>query len=164
MKYAGDYKQLHAEGKFPGTTVLVYKERIANIFKHHGIKTILDYGCGKAAAYFHNHIDDDWNVDATLYDPFFEQCNILDKSKKHDAVLCIDVVEHVPEEELNETLTELFSLASRVAVITFCNRPAKKELPSGGNAHVTLHDRAWWETKLDSLCPANIVYYLFENK
>lgn len=166
-KLQQDYIQLHNEGKFPGTTVLLYKDVIGNILKYHNAKTIIDMGCGKAKPYFVDKIDEEWNVDATLYDPFFEQLNKLDVGKQHDVVLSIDVIEHIPEEEIDSWLELLFALALKAVVVTFCNRPAKKTLPiSGGNAHILQRDRDWWENRLAKArykVNPKVVFYLMEN-
>ena len=160
-RYEQDYVELHKQGKFPGSTVVVYKDRIANIIKYHNAKTAIDFGCGKASPYHNDHLDEDWNVDVALYDPFYEPHSKKPEGQ-YDIVICCDVVEHIPEEEVQDTLKQLFAYAKKAVVVTFCNRPAKKTLPiSGGNAHCTQRDRQWWEEQLQQA--GNLPFYLFEN-
>lgn len=167
MKLIEDYKQLHKEGKFAGGTLLVFKDRIGNIIRFHNAKTVLDYGAGKGVGWYNHHLDEEWNVTATLYEPA-----VPDMSKKpegkFDVVLCVDVVEHVPEDEIPGLLNQLFEYAKKAVVVTFCNRPAKKDLPiSGGNVHITQRNRHWWEEQMNIARMAtdklDIPFYLFEN-
>lgn len=163
MLYEQDYKELHRKGMFPGTTVMHYKDLIGNIFKMYDVKTLLDYGCGKALAYLKHEVDKQWGVKATLYDPglpCFEKG--LDGDNTYDAVICVDVLEHVPEDEVDAVLRTIFNRANKVVIITFCNRPAKKTLPFANiNAHCTQKDKQWWQNKIESI-NRNVDYILFE--
>lgn len=160
-KFAADYILMHQGKKFSGKTISRYKQEIGNVIKMHDIKTILDYGCGKAVPYKVDKIHEEWGVVPTLYDPFYEPLSTKPQGK-FDAVLSVDVAEHVPEEEMDEYLQTLFSYATKVVVITFCNQPAKKTMPiSGLNAHQSIHPREWWEKRIDAI--KDKPYYLFEN-
>lgn len=164
-KYANDYKELHARGFFAGYTVLQFKEQIRSIFQFHSVKSALDYGAGKCLAYKEQSLAQYLGVDVTCYDPFVEEHNIL-TDELCDAVISIDVIEHIPEgEELDKALDQIFGHASKCVVLTFCNRPAKKTLPSTGeNVHITLHNRHWWEEKLKLHNRNHVTVYLFENE
>lgn len=163
-KLKGDYVELFKRGYFLGHTIMVYKDSIERIFAFHEVATVLDYGCGKAQPYRQGLLS--WAKNTQLYDPFVaEYSHLPPETKKFDAVICSDVVEHVPEEELDDLLTKIFDRALKCVVLSFCNRPAKKWLPiTNGNVHVTLHDKQWWEGKLEKHNKNKIAVYLFENE
>lgn len=167
MKYQADYTKLHHEGLFQGNTVMRYKKDLKELFSEHDVKTALDYGCGKASAHNTYHLDSDLGVVFDLYDPGVSLYNTLPQ-KQYDAVICVDVLEHVPEDEVVNTLHEILSRATKCVFLTFCSRPAKKLLPiSKVNAHVTQKDRAWWVNQIDTVqtnLKTNITYILLETK
>jgi hypothetical protein len=64
---------------------------------------------------------------------------------KFDGVICTDVLEHCPEEDIGWILAELFSYATKFIFANAATFPAHKRLPSGGNAHCTIRPARWWE-------------------
>jgi hypothetical protein len=66
-------------------------------------------------------------------------------SGKFDGVICTDVLEHCPEEDVPWILAELFSYATKFVFANAATFPAHKRLPSGGNAHCTIRPPRWWE-------------------
>jgi len=59
------------------------------------------------------------------------------------AVLCTDVMEHIPEEDVEEVLTILEALSHNV-LFTIHMAPAIEVLPNGKNAHCTLKHAGEW--------------------
>lgn len=164
-KLKGDYTELFKQGAFLGHTILNYKDAIEQILAFHQCAHVLDYGCGKAQPYKQGTLS--WAKNTQLYDPFVQEYSHLPPAtKKFDAVICSDVVEHIPEgQELDECLDILFDRALKCVILSFCNRPAKKHLPiTSGNVHITLHPRQWWEDKLEQHNKNNVAVYLFENE
>jgi hypothetical protein len=110
-----------------GEALAEYKHQIFNLIKENNIKSILDYGCGK-------------------YDPAVAQF-----SKKptgtYDLVLCIDVMEHVQEDKVEEVLKDIFSYSNKVFLTITCYA-AMQTLPNGKNAHYTIKEPDWWKEKL----------------
>jgi hypothetical protein len=152
MKHLSDYEKLHTEGHFSGNSLKFgYVEYLEGAIKSTGCKTLLDYGCGKAQMYrrykYHNLIGiDDHGL--YLYDPAVPLYSTLTKDDV-DAVICTDVLEHVPEDELDEVLHTIFSKAKRfVFLVVYCGL-AKKTLPDGTNAHVTVKHPKWWKEKIE---------------
>ena len=146
MRLLTDYQQLHAQGHFPGMTVLNYADKIESLCKRFECKSLLDYGCGKAGPYLRG-LHNQWGVRVTLYDPAVD---IYSKwwGGQYDGVICCDVLEHIPEEELDETLDKIFQSAKKFVFFTVCCREAKKTLPNGDNCHVNIKDEVWWTEKL----------------
>lgn len=168
MKLAEDYKKLHDSNAFAGLTLAKFADQVAPLIRFHQAQSILDYGSGGGRSWEENAalkaIKADRHV--VLYDPGVEAL-----SKKpagtFAAVLCIDVVEHVPEDEIAGVLAEIFAFANRVVIATFCPRGSKKKLPSTGkDVHITQKPRLWWEQRFAEANATRshpVTWYLFEN-
>lgn len=134
MKYLKQYREMHEAGKFNGKSLKKHLKVIQEYLDKLECKTVLDYGCGKA-----KYHPEGWNK----YDPGVKEFDVLPDGK-FDAVICTDVLEHVPEEELDETLNTIFSKANKFVYLSISTKPARKTLPNGENAHCTIHDPTWW--------------------
>jgi len=108
-------------------------------------KTILDYGCGKgtvhemceeflSAAY--------WQPKWTDYDPCVPQFS--SRPEPAEAVLCMDVLEHIEPECLDDVFKDIRHLARVQVLFTGCCIPAKKTLSDGRNAHLIQQPSGWW--------------------
>lgn len=138
------YRKMHADAHFCGRSIYAYTAQISELVIQSGAKTLLDYGSGKGRQYYEGNIHQLWGgIMPSLYDP------AVDGIDKHpvgpfDGVICTDVMEHIPETELIETLDDLRRLATMWVFFSICCEPAKKTLPDGRNVHVTLHQADWW--------------------
>ena len=143
-----DYRRLHAKGKFPGFSIRPYLLPITELVMQSGARTLLDYGSGQGAVHR--------GVFGTFYGAFGQYCydpavKAFDQRRRQfDGVLCIDVLEHIPEHELDEVIADLVGYARMWAFISVCCRPAKgtKRLLDGANVHVTVKEPGWWLEKL----------------
>ena len=150
------YRQMILAGSdsFAGLSILQHADSIGELVKRVHARTLLDFGCGRGDAYRKPHkVYRHWGLDRsaiTLYDPSFLRDNVLPKGK-FDVVLCSDVLEHVPEIEVDAFIERLFTYARRGVWSSFCGRPAKKTFPDGTNLHVTLHPHEWWSAKFDAV-------------
>ncbi len=91
-----------------------------------------------------------WGLDKiTCYDPGHESFATLPEGP-FEAVICTDVMEPCAEEDLDWILTEIFDFATRFVFLTVACYPAKKHLPNGENAHITLRKPEWWRRKIVS--------------
>ena len=145
MKHLEAYRQMHRDGHFKGGTVEKSLPRISHLIEMHQATTLLDYGSGKGEITRRRPFGPE--VYTYLYDP---AVRYLDK-KPHGmfhGVICIDVLEHIPEEELDGVIGELDQYSSGFVYVTVCTRPAKKTLPTGENCHATIKPRSWWRDKL----------------
>jgi len=134
-----------------GEALAEYKHNIFEIIKNNNVKTILDYGCGKAK--FHSILFNNkkvpgspMNINITPYDPAFAQFSNK-PTGQYDLVLCTDVMEHVQEDKVDEVLKDIFSYANKVFLTITCYA-AKQILTNGKNAHYTIKDPDWWKEKL----------------
>jgi hypothetical protein len=63
-------------------------------------------------------------------------------------VCCIDVLEHIEPEYLDNVLDHLATLTEAVALLSIHTGPAVKTLTDGRNAHLTQQPMDWWLPKL----------------
>jgi hypothetical protein len=63
-------------------------------------------------------------------------------------VACIDVLEHIEPDCLDDVLDHLAGLVQRLGFFTVHTGPAIKVLPDGRNAHLTQQPARWWLPKL----------------
>lgn len=159
------YARMHAEGEtrlgiapeqtFPGSSLPAHIVRIKRLVEATGAKTILDYGAGKGKQYRPQkivvdgeHVADGiaeyWDVDEVrCFDPGYAPHSAL-PAGRFDAVVCTDVLEHCPEEDLPWILDEIFGYARLFVYLNVACFPARKTLPNGENAHVTVRPPEWW--------------------
>jgi 2-polyprenyl-3-methyl-5-hydroxy-6-metoxy-1,4-benzoquinol methylase len=135
--YLEQAKQYHKNDKiWQGTTLTKYIPLINQIIKDKDIKTILDFGCGKA-----KHHPLEWN--ATKYDPALPEYQNKPIGK-FDLVISTDVLEHIPVANLKPIIDELFEYSNKWLFVSVCCRKAKAILPNGYNAHATIESAKWW--------------------
>jgi len=159
------YSRMHAQGEtrlgiapeetFSGKSLMPHIGRIKRLIDATQARTVLDYGSGKGLQYRPQrivvkgeHVADGvaeyWDVDEVrCYDPGFEPFSRL-PDETFDGVVSTDVLEHSPEEDLHWIALEMFSFARRFVFLNVACYPAKKRLPDGANAHVTLRAPEWW--------------------
>ncbi len=167
------YRQMHEEGSpaddlppeqtFPGTSLFHYVGFIKTLIDRHQAKTLLDYGAGKGLQYRPREIVVDdrrwpsiqayWGVEQIYcYDPAYAP--LAERPRwTFDGVICTDVLEHCPEEDIPWILEEIFSYARRFVFAAVACFPAEKCLPNGENAHCTVRPIHWWEAQLHRLRP-----------
>jgi hypothetical protein len=165
----GAYRTLHTHGEqflgippemtFPGQSLIPQVSRIKEHVLRTAARTLLDYGSGKGQQYQPMTVRLDsgdawpsiqayWGVDSvTCYDPSYAPFSQLPQGQ-FDGVICTDVLEHCPEEDMPWILDEIFRYSRQFVFANVACYPAKKRLPSGENAHCTIRPRAWWEALL----------------
>ena len=135
--YLQQAKLYHQEDKiWQGTSIINYIPNINKIIKDKDIKTILDYGCGKA-----KHHPKEWK--AIKYDPAIQKYQNKPQDK-YDLVISTDVLEHIPVENLKQTIDEIFGYSNKWVFVSVCCRKAEAILPNGYNAHATIESAKWW--------------------
>jgi hypothetical protein len=144
-----DYQALHAQGKFPGLSIRAHLIAITELVMASGAKTLLDFGCGAGRQYEEECYHVLWGFMPTLYDPAVKAYS-KKPTGRFDGVICTDVLEHVPERELDHVIADLVGYARKWCFISVCCRPAKgnKRLLDGRNVHVTIKPPDWWREKL----------------
>jgi hypothetical protein len=133
----GLYQSLHVEGDklhdipadqtFDGQSLIGHVVTIAQLVADFGIQTVLDYGSGKAQGYDNwkgkrsgepvTGLKAIWGVDdITLYDPAYVP-NSTPPTGKFDLVICTDVLEHCPEEDIPWIVGEIFGLSRKFRLL-----------------------------------------------
>lgn len=135
-KYLELNKQLHKANKGYGGGF-----KWAGFIKEFAEGTVLDYGCGKGQL---SVLLPELNI--VEYDPAIEGKDTPPNSA--DTVICIDVIEHVEPEYLDNVLAHLVYLTKKKLLLVIACRPGNKYLPDGRLAHLIVKDEQWWVEKL----------------
>lgn len=140
-EYRLEQEALHAKGNY-GTASLQYGGIVSELVERTGSQTLLDYGCGSMQN-LKKVLDCD--VMYLGYDPAVPAFNV---KKTSDFVTCIDVLEHIERDLLDNVLDDLMKLTGKWAFFTVHTGPAKKILSDGRNAHLIQKPASWWLPQL----------------
>jgi len=160
IKLSKDYKFIHKTGTankapkdtYNGRSTIHFAEVLKKIIDKNNCKTLLDYGSGKGDRYdnksFSNEkeyppLKDFWNIKPTLFDPGVPYPKPK-KSNIFDIVVSIDVLEHIPQQDLSWVIDEIFEYSKNIVFINVACYPAIATLPNSKNAHVSLFHPWWW--------------------
>ncbi len=167
------YQRMHEEGiptegrspeaTFPGESLWPHLQRIKWWVLRTGARTLLDYGSGKGLQYQPMTLELEgtrwpgvqayWGVEQIYcYDPGYPPLSVFPRWT-FDGVICTDVLEHCPEEDIPWILEEIFSFARRFVYANIASFPAKKTLPNGENAHCTIRPAEWWLEQVRAIAP-----------
>jgi hypothetical protein len=118
---------------------------VARLIEQFQVKHLLDYGCGSRLSLYKN-LKSSHKLTYQAYDPGVPQFST--DPVPAEMVCCIDVLEHIEPEYVDNVLDHLKALTEGLLFCTVCTVPALKTLPDGRNAHVTLQPISWWMAKL----------------
>jgi hypothetical protein len=154
------YRQLHQNpNMFMGMSLKTYIPEIGTLIKNSNIQSVNDYGCGKARAWKEYNLKQLWKlVDVGLYDPGVDEYSIPIIVAR-DLVICIDVLEHIEPDYIDDVLDEINRLSTKAVFLNVCTRPASKILPDGRNAHLIVQPQEWWREKLKRINKLVITHY-----
>ena len=143
-KYLNNLKKLHETRDSFGSKASELN-KIKYIISTYDVKSILDYGCGKGKLI--KTIKSLYpNIISTGYDPGNQEFS--NKPTQHELVSCVDVLEHVEPNLLDNVIKHLDSLSEKFLYLEISCFPAKTLLPDGKNAHLTIQSPEWWKSKL----------------
>jgi hypothetical protein len=139
--YRHEQEALHAKGNY-GTASLQYGEIVSSLIEGTKAKTLLDYGCGSM-----QNLKKVLDCDVLYlgYDPAVPE---FSQKAPSDFVTCIDVLEHIEPDLLDNVLDDLLMLTEKWAFFTVHTGPAMKILSNGRNAHLIQKPASWWLPKL----------------
>lgn len=138
--YRAEQEALHAKGNY-GTASLAFGKIVSALVEQSGARTLLDYGCGSMQN-LRNVLDCD--VLYLGYDPAVPE---FSKTARSDLVVCIDVLEHIEPDLLDNVLDDLMVNTGHLGFFTVHTGPAVKTLSDGRNAHLIQKPPAWWLPK-----------------
>lgn len=168
-------KLFNSQNTFAGIQTLKHAFNIKKMCDLHKPKSILDFGAGKSGHYKQPIIDSEGNKFKNLqdywsggralmtidtYEPGIGQSI---PSKKYDAVICTDVIEHIYFGDIFWIIKELFNLAESFVYLNIACKPTVNYfLPNGENAHITIRNPHYWNGVLDTVSSQyeNVDYFL----
>jgi hypothetical protein len=143
-----EYRQLleHTHAKMPwGVASLNEIDHIVSLVARFQITHVLDYGAGQQVlARELPKLIPDLIVDS--YDPGIP--DIANTPKPAPFVCCIDVLEHVEPDYIDQVLDDLQRVIANIGYFTVAVTPAKKILMDGRNAHLIVEPVEWWQEKI----------------
>lgn len=133
-------------------------------FNFSKVKTALDVGCGigEAVKMMRKIGIEAEGIDISQYAlPVWEK-NEVDKycyvcsadempfpDNKYDFVSCTDVMEHIPEEGVQDVLKEIYRVGNNSFLFIISLISAVHKLPDGSEPHVCVKSEHWWFDELE---------------
>ncbi len=164
------YKEIHKKGyqskkghfvnnidAYHGGSTREFAKVIKRIIQDNKIENMLDYGCGKGFFYDNSfYIKEEkikplkklWDIEIDLYDPCYEKYSHLSSKKNYDLVISIDVLEHIPRQDIDWVLNRIFSISKKYVFLNVACYYANALLPNGSNAHINVNNKDWWFDKI----------------
>ena len=133
------YKSLHKNKRY-GTSGHEFLPHIQILIAELRPDSILNYGCGQTRLQEHLEL---FGAKYYRYDPAIPEISKLPVDKV-DLLINTDVLEHIPEEDLNTVLSNISSISQHV-FFNIATRPAVQILPNGKNAHCTIKTAMEWK-------------------
>lgn len=152
MLITDDYREvqrkLHENPDY-GRASEAYAPLVAKMIDQFEVDELLDYGAGKLRLL--KTIADKRLVSRRFryvpYEPADERYS--ERPMPCEMVTCIDVLEHVEPDCLDDVLDDLQRITARIGFFTVHCGPAAKVLPDGRNAHLIQEGLAFWVPRLD---------------
>lgn len=151
-RLAKEYVWVHENSTtMSGRTTIKNKDKIKEVIDRVNPVNVLDFGCGKGWQYTRQNVHEYWGIPKpTLYDPYVAKYNKMPgyRNNYFDLVLCVDVMEHILPNEVDNVLHSVFFLGNFV-YFHIDTKPAIKTFSCGTNFHTSLHEEDWWINKLN---------------
>jgi hypothetical protein len=142
---SGEYRELqHKLHENPdyGTASVAYAPIIAPLVNERRATEILVYGAGKGrlGEALQQYVQ--WPLKMHHYDPAVPEWSAPPESSTF--VACIDVLEHIEPDLLDNVLDDLKRVTVGMGLFTVDTRAAVKVLADGRNAHLIQQPAHWW--------------------
>jgi len=160
------YRTMHEQGEvqsglppektFSGHSLYAHLPTLREMTRRLRARSLLDYGAGKGQLHRERplKLPDGSSAEslngylglerAVCYDPGNPPF-MARPVGTFDLVVCCDVLEHCPAEDLPWILDDVVGHARLGLFLVVACYPARKSLPNGENAHVTVQPPAWWK-------------------
>lgn len=142
--YRMEQAALHSKGNY-GTAALLYGKTVGALLQDTGAQSLLDYGCGSKRSLLQS-LKLPESVVYEGYDPAIPE--YAGSPLPAELVTCIDVLEHIEPDLLDNVLAHLAKLCDPYGFFTIHTGPAQKVLSDGRNAHLTQQGQDWWLPRL----------------
>jgi hypothetical protein len=138
-------RRLHENPGY-GEASVAYAPVVAQLIENLRVHEMLDYGAGKGRLGQALRAKIEWSLTVHHYEPAVAEwsappapCNF---------VACIDVLEHIEPDLLDNVLDDLRRVTAGVGLFTVHTGAAMKALPDGRNAHLIQQPPRWWLPRL----------------
>lgn len=128
-----DSKRVHHGKQFTGKFLRPHAAFIKEIIDRLGVKSILDYGCGKGHQYewvipsTGQTIEEFWGVKVTKYDPAYPPF-AREPEGTFDLVICTQVLGVIPIPDHGWVIDRLYALANKAIYVSERLGEARKEV------------------------------------
>lgn len=162
-------RQVKPEDMFANGEFAKEAPTIKKLMEKNDCRSLINFGCGNPDAFFkHPFIDKSSTIDKggvamnprhksvwsylgkpyiKMYDPGIEELNVYPDFPA-EMLVCTDVLEHIPAQDVPWFLDELLKLTTKVLHVSVHLGPAVTILPDGRNAHVCVRPRDWWRQQI----------------
>lgn len=141
--YRKTQEDAHADGSY-GHASVHYAPLVSQIVNTLGVTHLLDYGCGKCRLF--ENLKADHALKLQAYDPAIPKFSTAPIPA--EMVACVDVLEHIEPELLDDVLDDLVRVTEVVGFFSIGMGPAKRVLCDGRNAHLIQQPMEWWLPKI----------------
>ena len=143
-----DYRKMQQElhrNPHYGVASKSYAPLVARFLQQYQATRLLDYGAGKGR--LGQTLDDMYENPLVIhhYDPAIPEWSA--PPQPCPLVACIDVLEHIEPDLLDNVLDDLKRVTARAGIFTVHTGPAVKVLLDGRNAHLIQKPASWWLPK-----------------
>ena len=136
-------QELHENPNY-GVASAHFAPIVSEIIKVFNINSLSDYGAGKKRLFESLEKLKNTPKEYFPYDPAFPEYG---EPKSADLVCCIDVLEHIEPDLIDNVIKELSLITKNIGFYTVDMGPAKKVLSDGRNAHLIQQPTSWWLEK-----------------
>jgi len=142
-EYTNQYSAIHNSENY-GVSSENFKDFISILIDDIKVNNVLDYGCGKSK--LSDELAKKLNIKNYKYDPSIEGLDNIPVNKV-DLIINTDVLEHIPEDILDNVLEKIASLSSKV-YFNIHNGIVAGFKFGEESPHCTVHPAKWWKSKL----------------
>lgn len=142
-EYREQQRKLHENPNY-GVMSVKYAPLVSNVINKLHITELLDYGAGKGRLAQNLKVDHKMRIQ--MYEPANPDWAFPPSPSQ--MVTCIDVLEHIEPDNLDDVLDDLKRVTNEVGFFTIHTGPAMKVLDDGRNAHLIQQDADWWLPKI----------------
>lgn len=124
--------------------------RIEALADRHGLRTVVDYGCGAARG-----VSRFSRLAVTDYDPAVPGCEWVPAPA--DLVVSVHALEHVEPESVDAVIDHMRGLALRALLVVVSCEASTKTLPDGSPWHSFVRPWDYWLGRLSDLTPIETI-------